>query len=118
MQGLGSCVDAMWVLPDIAEGYGRLDTFARLIAFDRRGTGASDGLPNGELPTWESLAEDAGAVLDAAGSTQAAVVALADTGPLAMLFAATHPDRVSALVLLNTFARYLIADDYPIGIEP
>ena len=75
----------------------------------------SDGVPNGAIPTWEAWAEDIGAVLDAAGSKRAALLARSDAGPMAMLYSASHPERVSSLILFNTTARYLVADDYPIG---
>jgi class 3 adenylate cyclase/pimeloyl-ACP methyl ester carboxylesterase len=78
----------------------------------------SDGVSRSAIPTWEDFAEDAAAVLDAVGSTQAAILASAETGPMALLFAAMHPDRVTALVLVSTYARYLVADDYPIGASP
>jgi hypothetical protein len=61
------------------------------------------------------LAEDAGAVLDPVGSKRAVLLAAAETGPMALLFAAMHPHRVAGLVLVSTYARYLVADDYPIG---
>jgi class 3 adenylate cyclase len=116
--GLGAHVDLSWD-PHICGGfYARLQAFSRLITFDRRGTGASDGVPRGAIPTWEEWTEDVRAVLDAAGSTRAAVVAHFDAGPIAVLFAVTHPERVNALVLIESTARFLVADDYPIGWSP
>jgi pimeloyl-ACP methyl ester carboxylesterase len=64
-----------------------LGSFARAIQFDRRGTGASDGVTRGTIPTWEDWTEDVLAVLDATGSSQAVVYAEVDAGPIAMLFA-------------------------------
>jgi class 3 adenylate cyclase/pimeloyl-ACP methyl ester carboxylesterase len=113
--GLGSHVDNFWDIPEVAEFLKRLASFSRLLFFDRRGTGASDALPHDSFPTWEEWTEDVGAVLDAAGSKQVAILASLDSGPIAMLYAALHPERVSALILLNTAARYLVAEDYPIG---
>ena len=69
-------------------------------------------------PTWEDWTEDVRAVLDAVGSRRAAVMAAYDTGPMAILFAAMQPERVSELVLVNTGARFLRDDDYPIGLSP
>jgi class 3 adenylate cyclase len=92
-----------------------LASFSRLIFFDRRGTGASDAVVRSAIPTWEEWAEDLEAVLDAAGSHETAILASLDAGPIAILYTVTHPERVSALVLLNTGARFLAADDYPIG---
>ena len=113
--GLGSHIELFWDIPYIADFLERLASFSRLVLFDRRGVGASDGVPNGAIPTWEEWAEDIGAVLDAVGSKRAALLARSDAGPMAMLYSATHPERVSALILYNTSARYLVADDYPIG---
>ncbi len=70
------------------------------------------------MPTWEEWSEDLRAVLDAAGSESAAIFAEAEAGPTAILFAATHPERVRALVLGNTTARYRAAENYPIGVSP
>ena len=94
----------------------RLASVGRLIIFDRRGTGASDPLPPSQLPTWEDWTDDVSAVLDAVHSEKAAVFAEGDAGPIGILFAAHHPERVSALVLAETSARALVTDDYPIGL--
>jgi pimeloyl-ACP methyl ester carboxylesterase len=79
--------------------------------------GASDPLPQAPLPPWESYAEELAAVLDAVGSERAAILAEMDGGPLALFFAGTRPDRTSALILANTWAKFVAADDYPIGIS-
>ncbi|MBV8296431.1 MAG: adenylate/guanylate cyclase domain-containing protein [Acidimicrobiia bacterium] len=113
--GLGSHVDHFWDLPQTADFLAGLASFTRLVMFDRRGTGASDGVPSGAIPTWEEWAEDIGSVLNAAGSETAAFLATLDAGPMAILYAVSHPERVKALVLHNTTARYMAADDYPIG---
>ena len=116
--GLGNSLELAWQVPDYSDLYTRLARFSRLIIFDRRGTGMSDAVPSTAIPTWEDLSEDVGAVLDAVRSTRAAILATAETGPMALLFAAMHPDRVSALAVVSTYARYLVADDYPIGVSP
>jgi class 3 adenylate cyclase/pimeloyl-ACP methyl ester carboxylesterase len=113
--GLGSHVDYFWDIPEAAEFLKGLASFSRLLFFDRRGTGASDGVPRAAIPTWEEWTEDVGAVLDAAGSKQTVILGSLDAGPIALLYTALHPERVNALVLLNTSARYMVADDYPIG---
>ncbi len=113
--GLGSHIEVLRLVPGFEEFLQRLSSFSRVILFDRRGTGASDGVPRNAIPTCEEWTEDVQAVLDAAGSKRAAIIAAVDAGPIAVLFAAMHPERVSALVLLNTTARYLSADNYPIG---
>jgi pimeloyl-ACP methyl ester carboxylesterase len=114
--GLGSHVEFNWQVPLVASFLERLASVFRLIIFDRRGTGASDGVPRASVPTLEEWTEDIAAVLDATDSEQAAILATLDTGPIAMLYAALHPERVRALVLMNTFARYVEAEDYPIGV--
>ena len=116
--GLGAHLDMPWEEPRAAAFMRRLAAFTRLIIFDRRGTGASDGIPRNAIPTWEEWTEDLLVVLDAAGSERAAIFATLDAGPIALQFAAAHPERVSALILLTTSARYLIADDYPEGAPP
>jgi class 3 adenylate cyclase/alpha-beta hydrolase superfamily lysophospholipase len=113
--GLGSHLEVNTLVPSTATFLDRLSSLFRVISFDRRGTGASDGLPRSSVPTLEEWTEDMAAVLDAAGSERAALFASLDTGPIAILYAAMHPERISALILFNTFARYLLADDYPIG---
>jgi class 3 adenylate cyclase len=116
MYGLGSHIDLAWDLKSNRIGDG-LASFARLIRFDRRGTGVSGG--SREVPpTWEEWTADVEAVLDAAGSETAAIFAEVDTGPIALLFAAAHPERVRALILANTLARGLRDADYPIGASP
>jgi len=110
-------IDLRWDTPRFADFFARLASFSRLILFDRRGTGASDRLPHNDVPTWEDWAEDARAVLDAAGAGRAAVFAVADAGPIGVLLAAMDPARVGALVLDNTSARFMVDDDYPIGLS-
>jgi class 3 adenylate cyclase len=115
---MGSHIEFAWESPAYADFYMRLASFSRLIMFDRRGTGSSDGISRSAIPTWEEWTEDIVAVLDAAGSRRAAILAATDSGPIAILLAAMHPELVSALVLFNTTARFLQADEYPIGAPP
>jgi class 3 adenylate cyclase len=116
--GLGSHIELSWDIPVTAEFLTRLAAFSRLIFIDRRGTGASDALSHNAMPTWEEWTEDIMAVLDAVGSKRTAILATLDAGPIAILFTAMHPEMVSALILHNTSARYMVADDYPIGASP
>lgn len=116
--GLGSHVEMCWDNPPDVRLLRRMASFARVINLDRRGTGASDGVTRGAIPTWEDWTEDILAVLDDVGSTRPAVLAEVDAGPIAILFAALHPERVSKLVLANTFCRILVDDDYPMGVTP
>ena len=92
--GVGSHFEHFWDMPEYAAFFARLMKFSRLILFDRRGTGGSDDVPRSDIPTWEEWTEDVRAVLDAAGSTRTAIFASGDAGPIAMLFAAMHPERV------------------------
>jgi len=115
MYPLGGHVDLVWQIPRYAESLDRLSAFIRVIILDRRGSGASGPAPDGAVPSWEVFTEDIGAVLDASQSKRAAIIANREAGQIAILYAGMHPERVSALVLLNTTARYLEADDYPIG---
>jgi pimeloyl-ACP methyl ester carboxylesterase len=94
----------------------RLASFSRLILFDKRGVGLSDPVPLQALPTLEEHVDDMIAVLDTVRSERTVVLGTSEGGPLAIMFAASHPERTSALVLLNTFARLSRSDDYPIGI--
>ena len=114
--GLGNHIELLETLLGVGDLLTRLSSFSRLIWFDRRGTGASDDVPT-TVPTWEEWTEDISAVLAAAGSERAAVLASLDVGPVAILYAAMHPEVVSALVLLNAGARYPWAADYPIGVS-
>jgi len=94
----------------------RLASFARLIRFDPSGVGLSDPLGGGELPTVELWTQDALAVLNAVESEHAALLGVSDGGPVAMLLSAMYPERISALVLMNSSARMARDDDYPCGI--
>jgi class 3 adenylate cyclase len=109
-------LDTAWEDPGSALFLRTLASFCRLILFDRRGMGASDPLPPDPLPPWESYAEELAVVLDEVGSQRAAILAQNDAGPTAIFFAATRPERTSALVLAHTSARFVAADDYPIGL--
>jgi class 3 adenylate cyclase/pimeloyl-ACP methyl ester carboxylesterase len=110
-------LDLQWEHPVFAGFLWRLASLGRLITFDRRGIGLSTRTPPGVMPTWEDWADDVEAVLDAAGSERATIFAEAEAGPIALMFAATRPDRVDALILGNTTARFAEADDYPIGVS-
>ena len=108
-------VEAQWDVPPLAEFRERLATFGRLIMFDKRGTGLSDPIPTSSLPTLEEFMEDIPAVLDTVGSERAAMIANIGGGILAMPYAAAHPERVSSLILVDCFARFFEAPDFPFG---
>jgi class 3 adenylate cyclase len=109
-------LDVMWEEPALAAYLARLGSFARVVCYDKRGSGVSDPVPLAALPTIEQWADDARAALDAAGSERAALLGDTEGGLMAMVFAASFPERVSALVLVNSFARFVRSDDYPIGM--
>ncbi|MGZ4689032.1 MAG: adenylate/guanylate cyclase domain-containing protein [Acidimicrobiia bacterium] len=111
-------IDTMDDEPRMARCMGRLNTFARLIRFDRRGVGLSDPVSPSAPPTLEQWVEDAITVLDAAESERAIVLAACEMSPVGLLLAAMHPDRVESLVLINSYARAIVDDDYPDGIQP
>lgn len=107
-----SNVDALWDFAPLARFVTRLSTFARVIVLDKRGTGISDPVPLGGMPTLEGWMDDIRAVMDAVGSERAAFVAGVGACYLALLFAATYPRRATALALVDGYARVTGADDY------
>ncbi len=114
--GWVSHVEYAWEDPTCARFLRRLASFSRLILLDRRGTGLSD--PVAELPSLEQRMDDVRAVMDAAGSDEAALFGISEGGPMCTMFAAAHPERTRALVLYGTAARFLRGPEYPIGIPP
>lgn len=113
--GFVSHVELTWQVPAMAEYFQRLASFCRLIRFDKRGTGMSDRVTG--VPTLETRMDDVRAVMDAVGSERAALMGVSEGGPMSILFAATYPERTSALVLLSTFPRNRWAADYPWGVR-
>jgi pimeloyl-ACP methyl ester carboxylesterase len=113
-----SNVELMWEEPAHAHVLGRLASFSRLIAFDKRGTGLSDPVPLDRLPTLEERMDDVRAVLDAVGSERAAVFGFSEGGVMSALFAATYPERTVALALYGTFAKRVWSEDYPWAPTP
>lgn len=111
-----SNVDVMWDDPRTEAYFDRLGRFARVVMFDKRGSGVSDPVAVDRLPLIEEWIDDALASLDAAGLERVSVIADGEGGPMALVLAATHPDRVNSLALVNSFARWQRADDYPIGM--
>jgi pimeloyl-ACP methyl ester carboxylesterase len=107
-------LDLGWDDPAEAAFRRRLASFARLILFDKRGTGLSDRVPVDQLPIFEERMDDVRAVMDAVGSERAALMGASEGGALSALFAATYPERTAALVLYGSFARagsYLMTED-------
>jgi pimeloyl-ACP methyl ester carboxylesterase len=104
-----SHIDLMWRDPGWTAFVGELAAFARVILYDKCGTGLSD--PTDGVPTLESRADDLRTVLDAAGSDRAALLGYSEGGPISVMFAATYPDRVQSLILFGTYANGSLDDD-------
>jgi pimeloyl-ACP methyl ester carboxylesterase len=111
--GLFSHLEHQWEEPSFARFLQRLASFSRLIIFDARGAGLSDRAL--ELPAMEDQMDDVLAVLDAVGSPSAAFFGMSQAGPMAAMFAASHPGRTTALALYGSYARPRLDDDYPWG---
>ena len=112
--GTVSHLDLAWERPQSIQFIERWSSFCRLIRFDKRGTGMSDR-PT-EAATLEERIDDIRAVMDAAGSRQAAIFGVSEGGSMACLFAATYPQRTRALILWGVQARWIKSDDYPWGL--
>jgi pimeloyl-ACP methyl ester carboxylesterase/DNA-binding winged helix-turn-helix (wHTH) protein len=113
VMGWVSHLEYFWREPSFARFLLRLASFSRLILFDKRGTGLSDRVPINELPTLEQRMDDVRAVMDAVGSERAALCGVSEGGPMCSLFAATYPEKTSALVMIGTYAKRLRDDEYP-----
>lgn len=109
--GFATHLELQWESPPFARFFERLGSFSRVIIFDKRGTGLSD--PVAIAPTLEQRIDDVRAVMDAAGSERAALFGVSEGGPMSVLFAATHPERATALVLYGAMGRTTEAPDYP-----
>src|SRR5206468_6176533 len=109
--GYTTHVELVWEHEPSARFMERLASFARVISFDRRGSGLSD--PVAEAPTFEQRMDDVRAVMDAAGSERAALIGISEGVPMSILFAASYPERVQALVCCGGMARTTQAEDYP-----
>jgi class 3 adenylate cyclase/alpha-beta hydrolase superfamily lysophospholipase len=111
-----SHLDLYWEEPTIARFLGSLASFARLIIFDKRGIGLSDPVPPSAMPNLEERTDDVRAILDAIGSEQAALLGQGYGCPIAMFFAASHPERVMRLVLYAATVKAGVrTDDFPWG---
>jgi pimeloyl-ACP methyl ester carboxylesterase len=108
-----SHVELVWETVGWATFLRGIAEHARVLVFDKRGTGLSDRVPG--VPTLEERSDDIRAVMEAAGSDRAAVFGASESVPMSVVFAASHPERVSALVLYGGMARWLWAPDYLFG---
>jgi class 3 adenylate cyclase len=114
--GFISHADLSWHAPLFGGFFRRFGSFARVITFDKRGTGLSERTLG--FGSAEDRMDDIRAVMDTAGCERAALVGISEGGPLVILFAATYPERASALVPWGTFGRMQRGPDYPLGIDP
>jgi class 3 adenylate cyclase/pimeloyl-ACP methyl ester carboxylesterase len=111
VHGYISNLEVEWEDPGHVAFFGKLGSAGRVIRFDRRGSGLSDRVR--DVPTLEARMDDLRAVMDAAGSPRAVLVATFEAASMAMLFAATYPERVAGLVLFYPLAKGVWAPDYP-----
>jgi pimeloyl-ACP methyl ester carboxylesterase len=111
--GFVSNIEALWRSPDQSAFFGHLASFCRLILFDKRGTGMSDR--GAQDFTLEQRMHDVQAILDAIGCKQAALFGVSEGGPMSLLYAASFPQRTSALVIYGSYAKRSRAPDYPFG---
>lgn len=114
--GWVSHLEYSWEEPSYARFLDRLGSFARVIMFDKRGTGMSDR--DVGYPTLEQRMDDVRAVMAAVGSERAAIVGFSEGGSVSALFAATHPQRTAALVTFGIFAKRIWSPDYPWAPTP
>ena len=115
VMGWVSHLEYFWREPHFAAFLRRLGTLARVILFDKRGTGLSDRVPLSQLPTLEQRMDDVRAVMEAVGSQRAVLFGVSEGGPLCTLFAATYPEKTAGLIMIGSYARRLRDVDYPWG---
>ncbi len=117
VMGWVSHLEWFWKEPSFARFLRQLGKFARVILFDKRGTGLSDRVPVDQLPTLEQRMDDVRAVMSALDSQRAVLCGISEGGPMCALFAATYPEKTIALIMIGSYARRLWADDYPWGVR-
>jgi len=115
VMGWISHLEYSWSEPSFARFLRRLAMFARVILFDKRGTGLSDRVPLDQLPTLEQRMDDVRAVMEAVGCERAVLCGVSEGGPMCSLFSATYPEKTMALVMIGSYARRLKGDGYPWG---
>ena len=111
--GFVSNIEAVWQSPNRSRFFRRLASFCRVIIFDKRGTGMSDR--SSQIFTLEQRMHDVQSILNEVGSERAALFGISEGGPMSLLYAATYPERTSALVLYGAYAKRSWSTDYPFG---
>jgi class 3 adenylate cyclase len=111
--GFATHIELVWEHPGVAALYERLARYARVVIFDKRGCGLSDRVA--EVPSLQQRVADVLAVIDDVGVERVVLYGTGDGGSASILFAAAHPERTKALVLVGSFARYARDADYPVG---
>ena len=114
--GWVSNIEEAWNIPQLAAWLRYLSTFSRLVIFDKRGTGLSDRVSEHDLPNLEQRARDVLSIIEAVGAKQVALLGLSEGGPMAIWLAARYPQKISHLLLLGSFARWIKTDNYPYGL--
>jgi class 3 adenylate cyclase len=114
VHGFVSYLEQLWESPQFARLYRQLGSFARVITFDKRGTGLSDR--TAQLPDVDRRMLDLCAVIDAVGSERPSILGISEGGAMSILYAATYPERVRSLVLYGAYAMPVKTDDHPVGI--
>jgi class 3 adenylate cyclase len=112
-----AAIELIWEEPEVSQFISRLASFCRLITFDPRGFGSSGRLDAGAVPAVQAWKDDIGAVMDAVGTDSAAFLSWGESSGATMFFAATYPERVRSLVLVNAYARYARDEATPWGLS-
>jgi class 3 adenylate cyclase len=112
-----AAIELIWDEPEVSQFISRLASFSRLITFDPRGFGSSGRLDAGAVPAVQAWKDDIGAVMDAVGTDSAAFLSWGESTGATMFFAATYPERVQSLVLVNAYARYARDQATPWGLS-
>ena len=105
-------LEHLFELEEYVQFMRRLSSFARVIAFDKRGQGMSD-YPGAGENSLETRMDDVRAVMDASNSDKASIFGCSEGGPISLMFTASHPERVNSLILYGTFAKFVRSDEYP-----
>ncbi len=116
--GWVSHLELIWDNPHLSRFFRRLSSFARVITFDKRGTGLSDPVSVDNLPNLETRMDDLRAVMDEVGSRSATLFGHSEGGAMCMFFAAVYPDRTDRLILTGSYAKRLWSEDYPWAPTP